>query len=139
MLMHGRSAEPATNIPGRSKPATSRLSGKHPMAAAGTVRMGDQIRNTGMDNKARNRVVSIASAWLANYLAEEDAGGRWTYYVVSQKTSKEWTKGTPKPGKADPTLLSDIGRALNSRLTDCNRMLTGTKRIRYTDQDGRPI
>jgi hypothetical protein len=138
MLMHagGTEAQPAPDeIPGRSKKKGARRKlAKHPMAGFGTVAMGKTLLQNSA-NEARNRIISIATAWLANFLAEHDNDNSYKYvYVRSVKRDI-----TPKTGvKLKPYAhLRDVSRiALQTRAVSTSCLLIGSKgrEIDYFDE-----
>ena len=137
MLMHAGdsgSKPPPDKIYGRSeKSGSKRIVAKHPMAGFGTVSMGKTIGDN-TPNEARNRVVSVATAWLANYLAEHDLDGDYQYVFI--KSIKRDV--TPKTTTRLKTYahLQDVSRiALQTRAVSTACLLTGSKTrdIKYLD------
>ncbi|MBB5463442.1 hypothetical protein [Paraburkholderia sp. Cpub6] len=137
MLMHAGAsdAQPAPDdIPGRSaKSGLTRKMAKHPMAGFGTVNMGKSIAQNNA-NEARNRVISIATAWLANYLAEHDTESDYKYVFI-RSLKRDVTPKTPTRLKSYAH-LRDVSRlALQTRAVSTSCLLTGskTKEIGYLD------
>lgn len=138
MLMHaGRPDQPAPNeIPGRKpKPGDQRLGrvAKHPMAGLGTVQMGKTIsQNTA--NEARNRIVSIATAWLANYLAEKDDDKSFEYFYV-RSVKRDITQKTASVLKPYEHLRQLSLLAMQTRAVSTACLLRGDRgaTLKYRD------
>jgi hypothetical protein len=137
MLMHaGTEAQPAPDeIPGRSKKkGAGRKLAKHPMAGFGTVVMGKTLPQNSA-NEARNRIISVATAWLANFLAERDRDNNYRYVYISEKR-RDITPKTPVTLKPYAH-LRDVSRiALQTRAVSTSCLLTGSKgkEIGYLDE-----
>jgi hypothetical protein len=136
MLMHAGKTDdqPAPDeILGRSKKVGGRKLAKHPMAGFDTVAMGQRLdQNTA--NEVRNRIVSIATPWLANYLAEHDTDGDYKYVYI-RTVKRDITPKSRTLMKSYPHLREVSQIALQTRAVSTACLLTGSKarEITYLD------
>lgn len=156
MLMHGNSTAkpvaiaPPAKIPGRSVKGEKRDIAKHPMAGAGTVALGKSITNLGEDNAARNRVVSIGVAWMANFLWERDPSTDYQYSFVRQSVdtwsqpkiqdkSKAAEKPAPQIAYKHLKKVSEMALEIRRITTDCLVNGKMSDKVTYVDQDGKAL
>jgi hypothetical protein len=112
---------------------------KHPMAGVGTVALGKNISQNAA-NEVRNRVVSIAAAWLANNLAEDDSDKDYKYYLV-RSDAREFKPKSKAPLRAYEHLREMSRIALRMRAGSTACLLTGSQNenIGYMDDQGKVI
>jgi hypothetical protein len=132
MLMHDNA--PLLPVPGRG--AGTQSLGKHPMAGGGTVTLGSQIATNSEHNMTRDRIVSIASIWLAHFLAKRSPASPVPYFIV-KSVSGAWVQNqAPKPDKG-AELVKGIRGALQARACSASCLIGGTK-VLYVDLKGMP-
>jgi hypothetical protein len=136
MLMYGVDGD---EIPGRG--TGHKELGKHPMAGAETVTLGNLLfANTSGVNLVRDRVISILSIWSAHYLQKAYPAPKFKYFIVRADGGHgAWV------GKRSPTLdngATILKKALRTGVTERvngPQLMIGGTTVGYQNLEGKTV